>query len=381
MIERYQNIRNETERRCKPLQDQDYLLQPIEDVSPAKWHLAHTTWFFETFILEKHSPNYKPFNPKWAYLFNSYYEHQGDRLARNRRGAISRPSVSEIYDYRAYVDKNMVELLKSSNEVVRAHTELGLNHEQQHQELLMTDIKFSLFQNPLFPEYDSSYLKMSTDHAKWITHEGGICTIGHRSESEFCYDNELGLHRVFIEPFEIRNTPITQGEYIEFIEDDGYQRFDLWLSEGWEWVKRTGARLPLYWMQRGGETLQFTLGGLENVNPDRIMAHINYYEADAFARWKGMRLPTEFEWEVAADQLSYGAVWEWTHSAYLPYPGFKVAEGALGEYNGKWMVNQMVLRGQSAATPNGHSRKTYRNFFHADKQWQFSGIRLAKTLK
>lgn len=381
MIERYLSIRSETERRTRPLEEQDYLLQPMEDVSPAKWHLAHTTWFFETFLLKKYKSNYQPFRSEWAYLFNSYYEHQGERIARNQRGSISRPSVAEVYEYRAHVDRHMSDLLEGANDVILAHTELGLNHEQQHQELLMTDIKYSLYQNPLHPIYDQSYLEVGQQHSDWIEIESGIHTIGHQSTSEFCFDNELGAHRVFIEPCQIASNPVTQAEYLEFIAEGGYERFELWLSEGWEWVKQTGATLPQYWFRRDGELFQYTLGGVQKVDPSLVMAHVNYYEADAFARWKGCRLPTEFEWEVASDQLNSGSVWEWTHSAYLPYPGFRVVDGALGEYNGKWMVNQMVLRGKSAVTPDGHSRKTYRNFFHADKQWQFSGIRLARTTK
>ena len=378
MIERYQRIRNETELRCTPLEEADYMLQPIEDVSPAKWHLAHTTWFFETFILMRNYPGYEPFQSKWAYLFNSYYEHQGARLARNQRGAISRPSISEVYEYRAYVDKHMVELLSSNQATVRKNTELGLNHEQQHQELLLTDLKYSFHQNPLFPVYDKSYLTAQKNTTDWIQVDEGIYTIGHQNSSEFCFDNELGVHRVFLEPYEIRKSAVSQGEYLEFIQDGGYERFELWLSEGWEWVKREQVKRPLYWIERDNELFQYTLGGLVKWDSKSVLSHVNYFEADAFARWKGCRLPTEFEWEVASDKIEYGDVWEWTHSAYLPYPGFQIASGALGEYNGKWMVNQMVLRGKSAVTPLGHSRKTYRNFFHPDKQWQFSGIRLVK---
>ena len=372
-------VRARTEEICAPLKIEDYVPQPVVFASPPKWHLAHTTWFFEAFILEKYLDGYSVYDKDFSFLFNSYYNTVGERTFRADRGNITRPSVEEVFAYRKYVDEAMMKLLQSGDNDFEKVLLIGLNHEQQHQELLITDLKYTLGHNPLFPVYDADTdLTNSTNEASgFVKIEEGVFEIGHHGD-EFCFDNELGRHKVYIHEFEISNSLVTNGEFIEFIEAGGYSSFQYWLDEGWAWVNENGIESPLYWYKINGEWHHYTLAGLKKVDPNKVLAHISFYEASAFALWKGMRLPTEFEWEVAADKLDWGVRWEWTNSAYLPYPNFKIASGALGEYNGKFMVNQMVLRGGSTATAEGHSRKTYRNFFHPHYQWQYTGIRLAK---
>ncbi len=379
--EKYQAVRNRSVEICKPLEIEDYVVQPIVDVSPPKWHLGHTTWFFETFILIPNLPDYQVFDLQYNFVFNSYYETIGARVIRTDRGNLSRPSVSDIYRYREYVDQNMDAFLSNHdlNEDLKKLFELGLNHEQQHQELLLTDIKYILGHNPLFPAYDKNFPSEDPEHKNFemISFPEGIYEIGFEGEG-FCFDNELNRHKVFLNDFEISNRLITNAEYLEFINDGGYEDFKHWHAEGWDWVKGNQAKSPLYWHFIEGKWMHYTWNGLEEINPDDAVCHISFYEASAFASWKGMRLPTEAEWEVASEKFEWGKRWEWTGSAYLPYPGFAKEEGAVGEYNGKFMVNQMVLRGASVATPIGHSRNTYRNFFQTKLQWQFTGIRLAK---
>jgi ergothioneine biosynthesis protein EgtB len=373
----FRSVRNRTLELSAPLQQEDYGLQTDIFVSPVKWHLAHTTWFFEEFILSTF-PDYKIFDPAFQYLFNSYYNHIGERVARDKRGTISRPSVEEVLAYRQHVDMAMDRFTAQCNDKLLELIILGINHEQQHQELLITDLKFNLFQNPLQPVYHSERreLERAIIPEGWINLKEGIYEIGHTGEG-FCFDNELGRHRVFLESVRLSSDLVTNGEYLEFIEDGGYDRFELWLDEGWEWSKQSKGH-PLYWKKHDGGWLQFTLAGMRPIENNAALAHINYYEADAFARWKGCRLPSEFEWEAASELFNWGERWEWTQSAYLPYPKYKAAPGAVGEYNGKFMVNQMILRGSSIVTPAGHSRKTYRNFFHPHLSWQFTGIRLAQ---
>lgn len=381
LVEDYQKIRQRSTEICAPLRAEDYVVQPIVDVSPPKWHLGHTTWFFETFILRQSLEGYKEFNPLYNYVFNSYYEAEGARVIRTDRGNLSRPSVEEIFEYREYVDRCMLEFL-NNNRLPATLSDLvilGLNHEQQHQELLISDIKYILGHNPLFPAYSTKSvqeedLPVTTEY---IRIEEGIFEIGFQGEG-FCFDNELSRHKVYLHGFEISKDLVTNGDYLEFIKDGGYQDFRFWHAEGWDWVKQSQTKAPLYWHFIDDKWMNYTLSGLEQVAPSASLSHINFYEASAFASWRGMRLPTEAEWEVASKELNWGIRWEWTGSAYLPYPGYQKATGAIGEYNGKFMVNQMVLRGASVATPKGHSRDTYRNFFHPQHRWQYTGIRLAK---
>ena len=381
LLERYLQIRKHSELICEPLEIEDYVVQPIVDVSPPKWHLGHTTWFFETFILIPNFEGYKVFDEQYNFVFNSYYETIGARVIRTDRGNLSRPSVSDIYRYRKYVDEHMSVLLqgKGITDSTKALLELGLNHEQQHQELLLTDIKFILGHNPLFPNYKNHIFqeeKVLTS-INMLNIDEGVYEIGFEG-NEFCFDNELGRHKVYLNNFEIADRPVTNGEYIEFMESGGYRDFKYWHADGWDWVKTKNAKSPLYWHFYEGKWMNYTFEGLQEIDPYQLLSHINFYEASAFAAWKEMRLPTEAEWEVASLQFDWGKRWEWTNSAYLPYPGFKKEPGAVGEYNGKFMVNQMVLRGASVATSLGHSRNTYRNFFPAGLQWQFTGIRLAR---
>jgi len=383
LIERFMNIRLHTVEICQPLQTEDYVAQPIEDVSPPKWHLAHTTWFFETFVLNT-VEEYDLFDEQYSFLFNSYYNNVGKRVSRNKRGDITRPGVDEIMEYRSHVNDQMVLFIDNMTpdkfEHWRPIIELGLQHEQQHQELLWTDLKYILGVSPIFPVYASVNPidnEIEKDHMEFISISEGVYEIGHKSD-DFCFDNELGVHKVFLHDFEISDRLVTNAEYLEFIEAGGYQDFNLWHDEGWKWLQENEIDSPLYWRHINGGWFEFTLTGLEEIDPKRAVTHISYYEAWAYAHWKGMRLPTEFEWEIASQKMEWGHRWEWTNSAYLAYPNYKKAEGAIGEYNGKFMINQMVLRGASVATSPNHSRYTYRNFWHAAGQSQFTGIRLAK---
>lgn len=381
VVKKYTDVRNHSVAICAPLEIEDFVVQPIVDVSPPKWHLGHTTWFFETFILSPNFPGYEVFDPQYNFVFNSYYETIGARVIRTDRGNLSRPSVADVYQYREYVDQQMKAFLQSESmsKSIESLLELGLNHEQQHQELLLTDIKYILGHNPLFPAYrkDSGVKQENLLIGKMIHFNEGIYEIGFNGNG-FCFDNELGRHKVYLQDFEISDRAVTNGEYLEFINDSGYTDFRHWHAEGWDWVKQNNIKSPLYWHFIEGQWMYYTLDGLQELDPGEAVCHINFYEAAAYAAWKGMRLPTEAEWEVASEEFPWGNRWEWTGSAYLPYPGFKKEAGAVGEYNGKFMVNQMVLRGASEATPKGHSRNTYRNFFHANLRWQFTGIRLAK---
>ncbi len=382
ILNKFKEIRLKTEGICNPLQIEDYSVQPIADVSPPKWHLAHSTWFFEQFVLSEFKDDYQVFSEDFAYLFNSYYNNAGERVLRPNRGLMTRPTVKEVYEYRTYVTDSIIAFFKeNATDEITTMVEIGINHEQQHQELLVYDIKYILGNQPTFPKYDGNFiLSEEKQEQKYIAITEGVYEIGHKKDS-FCFDNELGVHKVYLQPFEISNTLITNKEYIEFINDGGYSNFNLWHAEGWSYIQDNNIKAPLYWHFTDGVWKYYNFNGLEIVNPNLPVMHISYYEAFAFAEWKGMRLPTEFEWEVASDQFKWGNLWEWTSSAYQPYPNFTKADGALGEYNGKFMVNLQVLRGASIATPKNHSRKTYRNFFHASLQWMFSGIRLVKKIK
>lgn len=384
----YARVRAYTEHLCEPLETEDYIPQPSVDVSPPKWNIAHTTWFFEEMILKKYLPNYVVFDDRFGFLFNSYYNTIGKRTRRDNRGDLSRPTVKRVFEYRKYVDEKMTELI----DLIRLNASgdesatlidliiLGLNHEQQHQELFLTDLKYTLSVNPLFPVYREGMAIEEVSEsasASFIEVKSGIYEIGHDGDG-FSFDNELSRHKVYLDDFAISDRLVTNEEFIEFIDAGGYEDHRLWHAEGWDWVKENDIASPLYWRKVDGEWWQFTLGGSRRVIMNAPACHLSYYEASAFADWKGMRLPTEFEWEAASHNLDWGKRWEWTNSAYLPYPGFTKAAGAVGEYNGKFMVNQMVLRGSSVVTPEGHSRSTYRNFFHPYLRWQFNGIRLAK---
>lgn len=396
LSEQYILVRERTESICRPLETEDYVVQPIVDVSPPKWHLGHTSWFFETFILKPHVEGYAEFNPDYNFVFNSYYESVGARVIRTDRGNLSRPTVADIYRYRAHVDEAMRNFLKDETMSVNLHDliVLGFNHEEQHQELLCTDIKYILGHNPLFPAYGKSIYgpgytgrndgKIGRPRViEWVSNPGGVAEIGYEGKG-FCFDNELNRHRVYLQPYEIAPNPVTNKEYLEFIEAGGYQDFRYWHSEGWDWVNKNKVTAPLYWYHfedaAGGDSewMYYSWQGLQLIEPNEPVCHVSYYEAAAYASWKGLRLPTEAEWEVASPELEWGKRWEWTESAYLPYPGFVKAPGAIGEYNGKFMISQMVLRGASEVTPPGHSRPTYRNFFHPSARWQFTGIRLAR---
>ena len=401
--QRYVDVREHTEDLAAPLTPEDQMVQSMPDVSPTKWHRGHTTWFFETFVLPLQHSDYRAFHPAFGYIFNSYYETIGSRQPRDQRGVISRPSVGEVADYRAHVDKAMAELFDSGpSDQTLSLVELGLNHEQQHQELLLMDIKHVLSCNPLMPEYrtcDERHNAVS-NRLGWAEHEGGTVEIGHAG-SGFGFDNEFPRHRAIVTPFALADRVVTCGEWIEFIEDGGYRRPELWLSDGWATVNQQRWDSPLYWSDDDGQWQVFTLFGSRPVVPSEPVCHVSYYEADAYAHWTGLRLPTENEWELIASGVPfeavgsshlhpmpgdevlgdlYGEVWQWTVSAYSPYPGFRAAAGAVGEYNGKFMVNQHVLRGGSVATPPGHLRLTYRNFFPPAAQWPFTGARIARDI-
>jgi ergothioneine biosynthesis protein EgtB len=412
-IEKYFETRKQTVKICAPLHTEDYVLQPMADVSPPKWHLGHTTWFFETFILKRFMPGYQPYHPQYSFIFNSYYESIGERVLRVNRGNLSRPTVEDVMAYRDYVDHNMSNLLNVLQDKDMSAFEkflvIGINHEQQHQELLVTDIKYILYNNPLMPAYLSAGERTQTGFKKdleFLSVPAGMKRQGFEGEG-FAWDNEKPAHDIYSDDFKIANRLITNGEYLEFMNDGGYSKFNLWLGEGWDKVKAETWQAPLYWHQIDGEWMNYTLSGLKEVDPDEPVTHISFYEADAFASWAESRLLTEPEWETSANYFKpnikngnfveseilhpaslnnnselcaqlLGDTWEWTYSGYFPYPGYKREEGALGEYNGKFMINQMILRGGSCATPENHIRTTYRNFFHADKRWQFTGIRLAK---
>lgn len=379
LIDLYTHTRQRFLTLCESLKTEDYSVQPAVFVSPPKWHLAHTTWFFEQFVLREYVPEYQVYDEDFAYLFNSYYNHAGKRVLRPNRGLMTRPTVAEVYAYRAYVDEHMEAFLKQSpTQEALAVTRLGINHEQQHQELFYYDIKYILGHQPTFPSLAHAPQFASILEApSWISVKEGLYRIGHQGEG-FCYDNELGVHQVYLQDFEISSQLVTNEEYLAFMQAGGYTHFHYWHDDGWAFVQEHQLEAPMYWHQVDGAWHHYTFEGFVPVDLQQPVTHLSFYEAYAFAEWKGMRLPTEFEWEVASQQFDWGQVWEYTNSAYLPYPNFSKAPGALGEYNGKFMINQMVLRGASIATANHHSRNTYRNFFHPEMRWLFSGIRLAR---
>ncbi|MEX0590342.1 MAG: ergothioneine biosynthesis protein EgtB [Xanthobacteraceae bacterium] len=385
-LEAFRAVRAETERRTAPLSPEDQQVQSMADASPTKWHRAHTTWFFEQFVLTPNVPGYKVFDERFAFLFNSYYVAAGPRHARPQRGLVTRPRTDEVAAYRAHVDAAIEKLVESSPgalfEKIVPVLEIGLHHEQQHTELLLTDILHAFAQNPTNPVYDASWQMPRAEAAhEFAEIPAGVHSIGHKGDG-FRFDNEEPAHRELIESVKISRALVTNGEWLEFITDGGYSTASLWLSDAWAAVQSEGWKAPGYCQEKDGEWFQFTLGGLRPVDRTAPVCHVSYYEADAFARWVGKHLPSEAEWEVAArhDLLddAFGIVWQWTRNAYLPYPGYRAPEGAIGEYNGKFMVNQMVLRGSSHATPDGHARLTYRNFFYPPHRWQFTGLRLAE---
>jgi ergothioneine biosynthesis protein EgtB len=402
VADRLAATRRATEALAAPLAVEDHVAQSMPDASPVKWHLAHTTWFFETFLLAPHEPGFRPYAEGWSRLFNSYYVAAGPRHARPERGLLTRPTVAEVAAYRRAVDDRVQALLRDPHTgglpEVAAVAELGLQHEQQHQELVLTDLLHLFSRNPLRPAYRAGAAPASeAAPLRWAAHAGGLIEIGHAGRG-FAYDNEGPRHRVFLAPFRIASRPVSTGEYLEFVERGGYARPELWLSDGWAAAQAGGWEAPLHWERRDGRWLRFTLHGLQPLDPDAPVCHVSHYEADAYARWAGARLPTEAEWEVAAGDAPgrgqfvedgplvpvgggapglLGGVWTWTASPYVAYPGYRPLPGALGEYNGKFMANQLVLRGGSCLSPRSHLRVTYRNFFPPDARWQMTGIRLA----
>ena len=413
--EAYRNVRQFSEQLCRPLQTEDMVVQSMPDASPTRWHLAHTTWFFETFVLARWESGYAPVNEAFEYLFNSYYNTVGEQFPRARRGLLTRPTVAEVFDYRRQVDARIAKLLgefdfaSDAAAELRNVVELGLHHEQQHQELMLTDLKHMLSCNPLFPAYRAASgqgqaHRAAAGAASWIGLDEGLIEIGYAG-SGFSYDNERPRHRTFLERYELASRLVTNGEYLEFVEAGGYQQPQHWLSLGWATVQEQQLRQPLYWIERSGQWYQFTLAGLQPLALEEPVCHVSYFEADAFARWRGARLPSEAEWEQAAAAVAVegsfveagrfhpapaqspsppvleqmtGELWQWTSSPYAAYPGYQPPPGALGEYNGKFMCNQYVLRGGSCATPRTHIRPTYRNFFPPEARWQFTGVRLAR---
>jgi len=408
-VERFLAVRRQSEALCEPLVAEDYVVQSMPDVSPTKWHLAHTSWFFETFLLLPHATGYRAFDPHFSYLFNSYYVTVGDRHCRQNRGLLSRPTVSQVQAYRRHIDEAMVGFLKGLGPAQQSGLmpviELGLHHEQQHQELMLTDIKHVFWVNPMRPAYRPRK-PAEAGHVpsmRWVNFDEGTYSIGHDGE-RFAFDNEAPRHRVFLESFRLASRLVTNGEFRQFVDDGGYRRAELWLSLGWAAAQQEQCTAPLYWICQDGRWLNHTLCGLRPVEDDEPVCHVSYFEADAYARWAGARLPTEAEWETASYTTPgtgnfvengdyhpvplrqereglcqmFGDVWEWTASPYVAYPGYRPAAGALGEYNGKFMCNQFVLRGGSCATPASHIRPTYRNFFPPDARWQFTGFRLAR---
>ncbi|MGL4229766.1 MAG: ergothioneine biosynthesis protein EgtB [Casimicrobium sp.] len=390
LIARFHRVRAATEAIAKPLSPEDCQVQSMPDASPIKWHLAHTTWFFETFLLTEYAKGYRAFNDAYKVLFNSYYNGVGDKHPRPERGLLSRPTLADVYAYRAHVNDTIERWLAnvdlSRNDDIRALMLLGFNHEEQHQELMFTDLKHMLSVNPLTPVYgnDAPHPRaIASNTLDWIGFEGGVVEIGFDGANDFAFDNESPQHRALLHPYRIADRLVTNREYLEFVQDGGYRDHSLWLSDGWDWVRQNEITAPLYWRGNDHDWQVFTLAGLSVLALDEPVCHVSFYEADAFARWAGVRLPTEFEWEHAVrsntslKQVS-DSVWQWTGSAYLPYPGFAPKRGAVGEYNGKFMSQQYVLRGGSRVTPTHHARASYRNFFQPDKRWQFTGIRLAK---
>jgi len=408
---KFREVRSASERLCDPLETEDYIVQSMPDVSPTRWHLAHVTWFFETFVLKRHVEGYLPLHAEFEHLFNSYYNAVGEPYPRPRRGLLTRPTVKEVYAYRARVDEAMQRLLEEEEELgeeVSDLIELGLHHEQQHQELILTDIKHVFSCNPLYPVYKERSKASRRDplstSTEWIVYPEGPRFIGHEGPG-FAYDHEMPRHRVLVPEFKLAPRLVDNRQYMEFIEAGGYQEPELWLADGWITVRKEGWKAPYYWVPEDGAWSEFTLNGLKPLDLDAPVCHVSYYEADAFARWAGALLPTEAEWEAAAQQCTvggnfvekeflhprapqengsgprqlFGDLWEWTRSAFAPYPGFQAAEGAIGEYNGKFMCNQYVLRGGACVTPLSHIRPTYRNFFYPHSRWQFSGIRLARN--
>ncbi len=411
--ERYASVRQASLALAAPLSAEDCQVQSMPDASPTKWHLAHITWFFETFLLERFEPAFKPFDPAFRVLFNSYYQGVGEQFPRARRGLVTRPTLADVKRYRGHVDERMLALIdaRQGDAELEALVALGLQHEQQHQELILTDIKHALACNPASAAYARRWpmAQVQPRPIRWFGHEGGLIEMGHDAalDGAFCFDNETPRHRAFAAPFEIASRPATYGDFLAFVDDDGYTRPELWLSMGWDWIQAGRRGAPLYWLRDGSRWMSHTLQGTVEIDPNTPVCHLSYFEADAFARWSGARLPTELEWEHAARALRgpivgnfadrgafhpmpqtaplgdepvqmFGDVWEWTQSAYLGYPRYRPLEGLVGEYNGKFMCNQFVLRGGSCATPAGHVRASYRNFFPPDAQWQFSGLRLAR---